>query len=302
VAAYLAEPVEPEVLRKAISAALASSGEQGASELITRHSLRENARDLRILLAEDNPVNREHVTTLLSKWGHRVTCAVNGREAVAKIDAEAFDLVLMDLQMPEMDGLEATTAIRRKEQHAGRHVPIVILTADAMPATRRECEQAGADDYLSKPIDTARLGKTIKKLAGRGAAIVPRPAEPPHRPAPTGAPDRREMLSRLGGSEDLLRRVVTVFLDTYPGAVSRIREAIAAGNGDALARLAHNFKGSVSLVGWASTVQHLVDLERAAREGHFDAAEAALEQLVAELDQLGPVLQAMIEEQATCTS
>jgi two-component system sensor histidine kinase/response regulator len=130
--------------------------EQGRQvSLVTRHSLRETGTSmasLRVLLAEDNPVNQRLVIRLLEKLGHQVAVANNGREALAALDTENFDLVLMDVQMPEMDGLEATTAIREKEKGSGTHQQIIALTAHAMKGDRERCLKAGMDGYLSKPV------------------------------------------------------------------------------------------------------------------------------------------------------
>jgi len=123
-------------------------------------------RPLRVLLAEDNAVNRRLAEVLLRKQGHSVAVAENGRAAVALFDREAFDLILMDVQMPEMDGLEATSAIRKREEEAGsRRIPIVALTAHAMNGDRERCVAAGMDGYISKPIDPQELYRTIRALA-----------------------------------------------------------------------------------------------------------------------------------------
>jgi two-component system, sensor histidine kinase and response regulator len=138
---------------------------------------------LRILVAEDNAVNRLLVTSLLRKRGHTIVTAVNGREAVAAVTEDSFDIVLMDVQMPEMDGLEATTAIRKLEAVTGAHVPIIALTAHAMKGDREICLGAGMDEYLSKPISPKQLFALIESLTGvpasttPDAVVIPPPAE-----------------------------------------------------------------------------------------------------------------------------
>jgi signal transduction histidine kinase/DNA-binding response OmpR family regulator len=168
VAAYLTKPVRQSLLQDAILWVLARS--DLASEpkiLVTRHTLNESRRPLRILLAEDNAVNRLLVTALLSKRGHTTVTVGNGREAVAHVATGGFDLVLMDVQMPEMDGIEATAAIRKAEALAGTHVPIIALTAHAMKGDREACLAAGIDEYLSKPVNAAELYQAVESLTAR---------------------------------------------------------------------------------------------------------------------------------------
>ena len=124
----------------------------GKGDLVTKHSVREKRARLRILLAEDNMVNQRLTVKLLTKMGYQVEVAGNGKEAVAAFERETFDLILMDVQMPEMDGFEATALIREKEKKTGGHIPIIAMTAHAMKGDRERCLDAGMDEYVSKPI------------------------------------------------------------------------------------------------------------------------------------------------------
>jgi signal transduction histidine kinase/DNA-binding response OmpR family regulator len=170
VAAYLLKPIRQSELREAIAQVLGARAQTGAIPLLTRYSL-QDARDpmtvLRILVAEDNLVNQRLVVRLLEKRGHRVVLAVDGRRTVEALSQESFDLVLMDLQMPEMDGFEATAVIREKEKKTGRHQPIVALTAHAMTGDRERCLNAGMDDYLTKPIRTQELDQILDSYVSR---------------------------------------------------------------------------------------------------------------------------------------
>jgi CheY-like chemotaxis protein len=160
VAAYLAKPLGQSELFDCMVRVLGkpSLGNGPApATLVTRHTLQGMAKKLHVLLAEDNAVNRKLATRLLEKHGHRVTVANNGREALAALDAETFDLVLMDVQMPEMDGLETASTIRLREQGTGKHLPIVAMTAHAMRDDRERCLAAGMDSYLAKPIRAKEL-------------------------------------------------------------------------------------------------------------------------------------------------
>jgi signal transduction histidine kinase/CheY-like chemotaxis protein len=177
IAAYLLKPIRQSELREAIARVLGAREQHGAIPLITRYSLqdaREPSASLHVLLAEDNRVNQRLATRLLEKRGHSVVVAADGREALAAIEKEGFDLVLMDLQMPEMDGFEATVAIREKEKAGGARLPIVALTAHAMKGDREKCLAAGMDGYLTKPIRTVELDEVLKKyLARRSEPVTP---------------------------------------------------------------------------------------------------------------------------------
>ncbi|GAC1660545.1 MAG: hypothetical protein NVS9B4_11670 [Candidatus Acidiferrum sp.] len=170
VAAYLLKPIRQSELREAIARVLGGHQQNGAVPLITRFSLHD-ARDpadcLRVLLAEDNSVNRLLATRLLEKRGHRVVLAANGREALEALEKESFDLVLMDVQMPESDGLEATMMLRQKEKNTAAHVPVVALTAHAMKGDRERCLAAGMDHYLSKPIRSQELDEILETYLTR---------------------------------------------------------------------------------------------------------------------------------------
>ena len=178
VAAYLTKPVRQSVLLDALLAVLAgpASSSQHAT-LVTRHSVRESERPLRILLAEDNAVNRLLAVRLLEKRGHSVVVAGNGHEALAALERGGFDAVLMDIQMPEMGGFAATAEIRNTERGTGRHLPIIALTAHAMQGDREHCLAAGMDGYLAKPIGAAELYETLEDLLRRPEREGSGPAE-----------------------------------------------------------------------------------------------------------------------------
>jgi two-component system, sensor histidine kinase and response regulator len=184
VEAYLTKPLRQEELREAIQTALRGRGsETGSSFLVTRHSLSGPSRKLRILLAEDNRVSQQLAARLLEKRGHSVVVAGNGREAMMALEKQSFDLVLMDVEMPEMDGLEATAAIREKEKGSGTHVPIVAMTAQAMTGDRERCLAGGMDDYISKPIRKEDLYEKVEQF-------VPEPNAPVATDLPGAATNR----------------------------------------------------------------------------------------------------------------
>jgi two-component system sensor histidine kinase/response regulator len=165
VKAYLTKPIKQSELREAILVAMNSqAGQKGRDTLVTRHSLREGHRPLRVLLAEDNLVNQVLAKRLLEQRGHTVVVANNGLEALARLETATFDVVLMDVQMPEMDGFEATRAIREKEQAGGSRLPILALTAHAMKGDKERCLAAGMDGYISKPLQITELFAAIERL------------------------------------------------------------------------------------------------------------------------------------------
>ena len=170
VSAYLLKPIRQSELREAVARVLGTKEQEGAIPLITRYSLQgsqEPSASLRILLAEDNLVNQRLAARLLEKRGHTVVVAGNGREALKAFENEGFDLLLMDLQMPEMDGFEATVAIRKKEKDSGNHLPIVALTAHAMKGDREKCLAVGMDEYLTKPIRPQELDELLEIYVAR---------------------------------------------------------------------------------------------------------------------------------------
>jgi signal transduction histidine kinase/CheY-like chemotaxis protein len=174
VSAYLLKPIRQSELREAIARVLGAQEQKGPTPLITRYSLldaQEATISLQVLLAEDNPVNQMLAVRLLEKRGHRVVVAANGREALAALEKKKYDLVLMDVQMPEMDGFEATSAIREKEKASELHQPVVAMTAHAMKGDRERCLAAGMDGYLSKPIHPHELDEVLQRYATKRIEI-----------------------------------------------------------------------------------------------------------------------------------
>jgi CheY-like chemotaxis protein len=161
---YLTKPVSQSELLDAVLRVAGLKRSEAKPALVTRHSLREEVRSLRILLAEDNAVNQLLATRLLEKQGHHVATVGNGRAALERLEKETFDLILMDIQMPEMDGFEATAAIRKQEESTGKHLPIVAMTAHAMEGDRERCLAAGMDGYIAKPVRAKDLIDAIENL------------------------------------------------------------------------------------------------------------------------------------------
>jgi CheY-like chemotaxis protein len=236
---------------------------------------------LKILLAEDNVVNQRVAVGLLQKRGHDVTIAQNGREAVEACEQSRFDVVLMDVQMPVMGGFEATAAIRAREEGSGRRLRIVAMTAHAMAGDRERCLAAGMDEYLSKPIDPARLFSFVESSEAEQPASA--------RPDRTVIA-RQELLTRVGGDEALLREVVQLFLSDCPVRLAAIRKAVEAKNADLLRTEAHTLKGAAASVSATGLAEAAAVLERIGLEKRGDAMEAGWRRLSSEATNVIDVL------------
>jgi two-component system, sensor histidine kinase and response regulator len=283
--AYLSKPVKHSDLLDAIATVFGVPARRARGGAIARAPKGRALRPLRILVAEDNPINLKLFTVLLKKRGHVVDAVENGRAAVAAIQAGSgrFDVVLMDLQMPEMDGIEATAAIRAREAQGGPRLPVIALTAHAMAGDRERCLAAGMDDYLSKPIDVNDLIATVERF-GDPAARGPTPASA----GPPTVPifDERAALAYTGGDARLLQQVVAMFRSGSGPALKRIARALRARDAEALRMAAHSLKGAIASVGSAAGRQAAADLEDLAREGDFANATSAYETLRARIAQL----------------
>jgi CheY-like chemotaxis protein len=279
----LMKPVKPSELLEAVVRALRLSF---AGQL--RPAAGEEApappplpRGLHILLAEDNVVNQKLALRLLQKQGHHVAVVGTGGEALAAASAGRFDLVLMDIEMPGMSGLEATAALRAREQGTGRHLPVVAMTAHAMKGDRERFLAAGMDGYVAKPIQPADLSAAI-------AAVLPGRAEAA---PPAGAVvDARTALERAGGDPQILQEVVQLFLDDSPRLLGELREAVAASDAARLRRVAHTLKGSIGIFGPSPAADLAARLEAMGRAGSTAGGAATVEELAAAIERLTPTL------------
>jgi CheY-like chemotaxis protein len=244
----------------------------------------------RILVVEDNPINQKVVLSLLKQEGHSVTLAKNGQEAVAAAAGGVFDLILMDVQMPLMSGLEATAAIRAGEAAVpGRHVPIMAMTAHAMASDREACLRAGMDGYVSKPIRLEELSAAVDGLGGPSTA--PAPEARPKWSAATSA-----LLANFGGDATLLGEVIGMVLADAPATEREIRRAVASGDTAAVAAAAHALKGTVGLFVKAGAYQAAAELEQAARRAEMDRIEPASRRLTKEMTSVRRRLKALLKE------
>jgi two-component system, sensor histidine kinase and response regulator len=283
IAAYLTKPVSGPDLFEAIGRVMQSTAEPerpGAARASTPpRSMHPEAsfRPVKVLLAEDNVVNQRVAVGLLMRRGHAVTLVNNGREALAALERDTFDLVLMDLQMPEMGGLEATAVIREREQRTGRHMRIVAMTAHVMTGDRERCLAAGMDGYLSKPIDRQMLFAVVEEGESGAAEQAPAPAS-----APAASLDREAVMRRLGGDLELFADVIRLFLEDCPMRVAAIKAAIDAHDADGLRSAAHALKGVAANLSAPRLLDAARLLEVLGAESRLEPAEAAWRTLAAE--------------------
>jgi two-component system, sensor histidine kinase and response regulator len=282
IAAYLTKPISQGELWEAILQALGKPATAKPASVVTRHTLREGKPRLHILLAEDNPVNQKVAVRILEKQGHTVVVVSDGQAVLTALAQQSFDLVLMDVQMPILDGLEVTAAIRAQEQVRGGHLPIVAMTARAMKGDQELCLAAGMDGYLSKPLRRDDLEAAILRVYRHMAAPISPADEPPI--------DLTSALRAVDGDEALLREVIEVFRQDYPVRIEELRSAIAHGAAQSMERPAHSLKGALGIFGRTVAYELAHELETLGRAGHVAAAPAVLRMLEQELVRISAVL------------
>jgi CheY-like chemotaxis protein len=298
VGAYLTKPIKQSTLFDALVVAAASKRKPRDPATVSHKSDPEpvapvpQGRTLNLLLAEDNLVNQKLAVRILEKRGHSVTVAANGALAVEFVKKKKFDLVLMDVQMPEMDGLEATGLIREYEKETGEHIPIVALTAHAMKGDRERCLSAGMDFYVSKPIQPQELLEVIDSLtqsynddqsgSGDDASV---------------AFDLNAAMERVEGDNELFVELIDLFFDQSPALIAQIQDAIAAGNPVALQNAAHSLKGAISNFEAHGAFEAAFKLEVIGKDEMLDEAGEALQALDAEVLKLTSALAVYRQDQ-----
>jgi CheY-like chemotaxis protein len=245
-----------------------------------------------VLLVDDSATNRQLARRLLEKRHHQVTAVENGLEAVREFEKDAYDIILMDVQMPQMDGLEATALIREREALVGGHIPIVALTAHAMKGDRDRCLEAGMDAYVSKPFQADELFATVEQLVSYASAGgLSRPAATGAVPgaAPAGPSiDWDEAVARLGGSPELLGEVAAIFLDCYQDLRNELDAALDGGDCATAGKRAHRLKGDLAAIGATAASDAAKELEVTAKAGDLEAARAAHVRFAAEMAKTEP--------------
>jgi two-component system, sensor histidine kinase and response regulator len=291
IACYLVKPVRQAALRAALLKAV--DGTAMKADAAARAKVTPHLASLNILLAEDNVVNQRVAIGILQKAGHKVTLAENGVQAIAALDKARFDLVLMDMQMPEMGGADAMGHIRAAERATGGHIPIVALTAHALKGDRERCLDAGADGYVPKPVSPAMLFREIERVLGG------QPAQAAQQKQTDGVDP--EVLARVGSDPEVLREIIQLFLEDCPKQLDAIRAGLAANDPDAVYRAAHTLKGSIGNFQAQGVVALLQRLEARAREGDLATCAKVFEQIETDTKRLLTTL-AQTGERLACAS
>jgi two-component system, sensor histidine kinase and response regulator len=269
--AYLTKPLKQSQLFDCLITLLGHQQKSHleSNKMITRHTISEKRKTgSRILLAEDNAVNQKVALRLLSKMGYRADAVADGKEAVKTLSEIPYDLILMDIQMPEMDGFEATRMIRSKNSIVKNHdIPIVAMTANAMKGDREKCLSVGMDDYVSKPINPDELAATIAKwVSGNGSSKINTNKIKAEKNK-NGIFDRVSLLNRVGGDEEFLIELIGLFLQEAPKLLLSIQSAIDKDDRILLHRGAHTMKGSAGNISANELQQIALELEKISKEG-----------------------------------
>jgi two-component system sensor histidine kinase/response regulator len=294
IAAYLTKPVDEADLYDCLVEVMDETRARRAPHLVTRHSLREQRPPIaaHVLVAEDNEVNQKVAVKILERLGYRVEVADNGREALAACARTRYDAVLMDGQMPGMDGYEATRKIRERETRGGRRLPIIAMTASAMKGDREKCLEAGMDDYVSKPVTPEGIEAVLKRWIGAATAPAERAAG---EPAASGSLLDEAVVQSLMSVDDdgtLMDEVVATFLRIAPARLTAIRKA-AKGNAPGLERAAHSFLGSCGNLGARRMAELCARLEVLGRSGSTEGAPEIARALDEEFAAVRPQLEAL---------
>jgi signal transduction histidine kinase/DNA-binding response OmpR family regulator len=282
---YLTKPIVHAELREALIAVL--GGAVAGTEPVTRHRVREANARLQILVADDVEINREMVRIILEKRGHQVRLAGNGREAVQLQRETCCDAIFMDMQMPELDGYQATREIRAQEQGGPRRTPIVAMTAYALQGDRDKCLAAGADAYLSKPARPAEILALLEQLVpsayaaqtAAGPSVADAVPDPAPEPEALRVFDVEDLIGRLGGRGEMVARFVEMFSGVVTGYLAALRDAVEQGDLEQTRIQAHTIKGAAANISAWQLRQTAEELEQLARAGECEGAGQLLQRL-----------------------
>jgi two-component system sensor histidine kinase/response regulator len=283
---YLSKPIARDELLQALARVLNSDSTQPQA-LVTSHMIRESQVVLNVLLVEDHDINQKLAVTLLTRWGHHVQVAGNGQIALDLLAQKEFDIVLMDMMMPVMDGLEATRRIRAREND--RHTPIIAMTANAMASDRERCLAAGMDEYLSKPIKAQELQQMLQHFSSpRGLRMQTQGAQLGMEP-PTAPPfDYARAITLV--DQDVLHIIAQTFVHGWPLELQKMRAGLAQGDFQALMHISHALKGTLAMFGAEPAGAIAAEIERCALQQDAAGAGVRLGLLEIEMERLIPVI------------
>ena len=243
-------------------------------------------KQLKILVVDDLPMNQLFVQHKLQAYGHQLTLADSGLEALHCLGEEDFDLVLMDVQMAGLDGFEVTRRIREREDGSASHVPIIALTAHAMKEDRERCLNAGMDGYVSKPIDWSQFAVVMSSVLDGTACSS----------SGTCYFSSDELLSRFGGDRGFLRKMVQSFLKVVPELVNSVRESVASEDADAMQQASHRLKGALANLLGSNKIEPLLRLESMAKANQIENADRYCKETVDAVETLESQLRKLLEE------
>jgi CheY-like chemotaxis protein len=299
--ACLVKPVGPAELLRSVAQALGSWENVGLARQAKKPEELVASRELRVLLAEDTPINQNVAKAMLATFGHTVAIANNGVEALSALDEEEFDVILMDVQMPEMDGVEATRIIRERERETGEHIPIIAMTAHAMKGDRERFEAAGMDGFVPKPVTPKEMFDAMEMVAAGDYAGAPPASDAVqetengmHTDAPEqDAPilDARRMKESFGGEQDFLRENAKIFIDEVPQRLDELETALRDGDTKTLGERAHALKGTVGCFTMGMPFEVSQQLEQAGKDGDIAEIPRLLGELRRGLDAMVRELQ-----------
>jgi CheY-like chemotaxis protein len=284
---YLMKPIKQSELFDTIVEALnvTAAADEGSSH---GAGPRPHTRKLNTLLAEDSAVNQRLAIALLEKWGHEVTVAGTGKAAVEKWQEGRFDVILMDIQMPEMDGHDATRAIRDLEAGTDQHIPIIAMTAHALKGDKEKCLAVGMDSYISKPIRAPLLYDKLADIcdlppADGSTPVEPSPAQPddviPNEPADDDAVDWEAALDVVGGDRELLDEILEAVIEECPRQFESLEKSISEQDSTTARRAAHTILGNMRAISAINAMDKAGMVEGLARDSEFDAMAEPVEVL-----------------------
>ena len=294
ISGYLVKPVKQSELFDAIMVAIGQpTGEK--TSVITESAVRKARRRLNILLAEDNPVNQKVAAKILEKRGHRVVVAPNGKKAIEALNKESFDLILMDIQMPEMDGIAATRKIRNSKSEI-RNLPIVAMTAHAMNGDRERYLEAGMDGYVVKPIIAKDLFMVVENLANQDKKKEPSVSSENHRLRAQDVFDSSRALEVVGGDREAFEEIAGLLVENLPDDMAQIREGVAKNDANAVEKAAHNLRGAVGYFGAKRVFEAAYQLELVGKEGRLPEADVKLSELNSAIKELEGAIKETLSE------
>jgi len=285
VSAVITKPVRPSDLLDAIvKVVIQPQGQTENAIQVSEPKATQPERALNILVAEDTPFNQKFISRLLDKWGYTAEIVGNGHKAVTAVAQASYDIILMDVQMPEMDGFEATAKIRELEKQKNVHTPIIAMTAHAMKGDRERCLKAGMDDYVPKPISSEALANAIRNL-------IKDKLEPPKKEVTVNADaqplfDKNALLKAFDDDWEFLREVIDIFIADYPDMLKSIKASIESDDAPGLQQTAHALKGMLGNFQVDSSAQKAYLLEKMGSDGKLEDAANIYQQLAADLDSL----------------